>query len=171
VLVATAVPILGLSLAILGRTGAAAREVTGLDAVRRATGGVDLGTPAPDVRLAPASPSRPAPAPLAFRNPFAFAPPSLPARPAPSPVLLAPPPDLPPAIPTSVALSLIGVATTNGADGRVERTAIITGPADAFYMVRDGDSVMTRYRVDAVLADSVRLLDSATGAPVSLTIR
>jgi hypothetical protein len=70
-----------------------------------------------------------------------------------------------------VALSLIGVATTSHADGRVERTAIITGPADALYFVRDGDAVVTRYRVDAVLPDSVRLLDSVTGASVSLIIR
>jgi hypothetical protein len=74
-------------------------------------------------------------------------------------------------IPPGVGLSLIGIAATSHGDGRVERTAIIIGPADALYFVGDGDTVMSRYRVDAVLPDSVRLLDSVTGASVGLIIR
>ena len=61
-------------------------------------------------------------------------------------------------------LSLIGVATTTRPDGHDERTAIIAGAADALYLVREADAVMTRYRVEAVLPDSVRLVDGATGA-------
>ena len=38
-------------------------------------------------------------------------------------------------------------------------------------MVRQGDAVLTRYRVDAVLAQSVLLVDGATGASLRLDLR
>jgi hypothetical protein len=171
VLIAAAVPILVLSLASLGRTGAAARDITDLDSVRRVTSSLDPRVPVADLRPAPVHAARPAPKPLSFRNPFEFAPSSLPAPSPAPPVSLAPPPETPPVIPPGVGLSLIGIAATSHGDGRVERTAIIIGPADALYFVGDGDTVMSRYRVDAVLPDSVRLLDSVTGASVGLIIR
>jgi hypothetical protein len=171
VLIAAAVPILAMSLASLGRTGAAARDITDLGAVRRVTNCRDPRIPVPDPGRAPVRTPRPAPKPLAFRNPFEFAPSRLPATSALPQVSPAPPPETPPVVPPGVALSLIGVAATSHGDGRVERTAIITGPADALYFVGEGDAVRARYRVDAVLPDSVRLVDFVTGASVSLIIR
>jgi hypothetical protein len=171
VLIAATVPILALSFASFGRAGATARDPIDLSSARRTTGSLDPRVRVPDVRLASERPPRTTPEPLSFRNPFEFAPRRLPSTSPPSSAVLAPPAQVPPAIPPSVVLSLIGVAATTHGDGRVERTAIITGPADALYLVRDGDVVMTRYRVDDVLAGSVRLFDSATGASVSLVIR
>ena len=171
VLIAGAVPILWMILASLGRTGAAARDITDLETVRRPAGGLGPRVPVPDVRLEQLPLAQPARALVLSRNPFAFAPRSLPPGPASSPVSMAPPLEAPPDIPSSVTLSLIGVATTTRADGRAERTAIIAGPADALYVVREADAVMTRYRVDAVLPDSVLLVDGATGASLRLVLR
>ena len=113
--------------------------------------------PPPDVRLS--------------RNPFAFAPRSVPPEPEPAPVPIPPAPAPLPDTPPSLVLSLIGVATTTRADGRAERTAIIAGPANALYMVREADPVAARYRVDAVTPDSVVLADGATGAALRLVLR
>ena len=173
VLIAAAVPILGLLLATLGRTGADARDITGLDTARRPAGGLDRRTPLADVQLPPPRRVPSTEEPLLLRNPFEFAPRAVSPSPPPLPVplILVPPPERPPDLPPDLTLSLIGVATTSRADGRAERTAIIAGPAETLYMVRDGDVVTTRYRVDAVLAESVRLVDAATGASLSLVIR
>ena len=171
VLIAAAVPIVGMLLANLGRTGAAARDIPSPEPVRRPAGALAPRLPVPDVRLPELRPTPPAAEPLSSRNPFTFAPRSLPPGPEPSPVSIPPPPQAPPDIPPSVALSLIGVATATRADGRAERTAIIAGPADALYLVRETDAVMTRYRVDAILPESVRLVDGATGASLLLTMR
>jgi hypothetical protein len=169
VLIAAAVPILGLILANPGRTRVAGRDITGLEPVRRPPRSAAPRVHVPEVRLTPVDPTQPAGELLSFRNPFAFAPRNLP--PGPPPVTIAPPVPPPPDTPSSVALSLIGVATTSRADGRAERTAIIAGPADAFYFVREGDTVMTCYRVEAVLPDSVLLGDSATGVSLRLLLR
>jgi hypothetical protein len=168
VLIAAAIPILLMSLATLGRSGAAARDITAVETVRRPTGSVPPRVPVQDVRLPQVNPTQPTAELLISRNPFAFAPRSLPPSPPPSPVSIAPLPEAPPDIPPS--LSLIGVATTTRADGRAERTAVIAGPADALYFVREGDVVMTRYRVDAVLPDSVLLVDGATSTSLKLTM-
>jgi hypothetical protein len=168
VVIAATVPILWMILANLGSTRAAARDITGREAVRRPTSGFAARAPVPEVQLAQLQRTQQAAEPLSSRNPFAFAPRSLSPGPRPSPVTTAPPPEAPPDIPSSVAL--IGVATTSGVDGRAGRTAIIAGPADALYFVRDGDTVMTRYRVDAVLPDSVMLVDDATRMSVRLRI-
>ena len=169
VLIAAAVPILLLILATLGRTGAAARDIADVEGVRRPAPVRERRVPVSDVRVPPLSPAEPPRALLLSRNPFAFAPrPPLPAPVPPpvAPVVTPQPPDIPP----SVVLSLIGVATTTRADGRAERTAIIAGgPLDPLYMVREADAV-TQYRVDAILPDSVVLVD-ATGASLRLTLR
>ena len=170
-LIAAVVPTLWLILANLGRTGAAARDITGLESMRRPADGPAPLVPVPEVRLAQVRPMPPASEPLLFRNPFAYAPRRVSANLRPPPVSIAPPPEAPPDTPAPVALSLIGVATTSRADGHDERTAIIAGPADALYLVRQGDAVTTRYRVDAVLPDSVRLVDAATAATLSLILR
>lgn len=171
VLIAAAVPILWMILANLGRTGAAAPNITDLETTRRPTGGLAPSGPVPDVRLEQLRPREPVREPLLSRNPFALAPFSLPATPGPLPVSTPSTPEAPPDIPPSAAFSLIGVATTTRADGRAERTAIITGPVDALYMVREADAVTTRFRVDAVLPDSVLLVDGATGSSLRLSLR
>jgi hypothetical protein len=171
VLVAAAVPIVWMVIVSLGRTGAVARDMPDSETVRRPAGNPAPHAPMPDVRLALSRPPQPATEPLLRRDPFAFAPRILPPAPPSPPISIVPPPDLPPATPPSVALSLIGVATSSRTDGRAERTAIIAGDAGALYMVRDGDAVTTRYRVDAVLEDSARLIDVATGASMHLIIR
>lgn len=163
-LIAASVPILWMIVASSGGTGAVARDLTGFETVRRPADRVASSIPVPDVPLARL---RPTESPLLSRDPFAFAPRSL----SPSPhQSIAPPAEAPPDLPPAVVLSLIGMATTIRADGHTERTAIIAGPANALFMVRDGDAVIS-YRVDAVLADSVRLVDNATGAALSLLLR
>lgn len=154
----------------VGRTGADARDITGLEIVRRPASSHGPLVSVPDVGIAQLHPAQSTREPVLDRNPFTFAPRSLPPAPAPLPVSIAPPPTVLPDIPPSVVLSLVGVATTTRPDGRVERTAIITSP-DAFYMVREADAVTARYRVDAVLADSVVLVDGASGASLHLVLR
>ena len=158
-------------LANLGRTGAVARDIVDPAPARRAASGLGPRVPMPDVRLPQLRPAQPAPEPLSSRNPFTFAARTISPEPEPSPVSIPQAPQALPDLPPSVALSLIGVATTTRADGRAERTAIIAGPADALYFVRDGDAVMTSYRVDAVLPDSVVLVDGTTGVSRRLVLR
>ena len=168
VLIAVTVPIVLMILANLGRTWAAAGDVTGLEVVRRPARDSRPRVPAPDVQPVQLLPTEPPRELVLSRNPFTFEVRSVAAAPAPAPVPIAPPLQAsldPP------SLSLIGIATTTRADGRAERTAVITDPANAIYFAREGEAVMTRYRVDAVLPDSVRLVDEATGASLSLLMR
>lgn len=169
VLIAVTVPIVLMILANLGRTWAAAGDVIGLEAVRRPARDSRPRVPAPDVQPVQVLPTEPPRELVLSRNPFAFELRSVPPAPAPTPAPIAPPLeaslDLPP------SLSLIGIATATRADGRAERTAIITGPSNDIYFAREGEAVMTRYRVDAVLPDSVRLVDEGTGASLSLLMR
>jgi hypothetical protein len=165
VLIAAAVPIAWMIFANPGRAEPPARDSTTRVRV-------------PDVRPAPPDLTPPIGdllaigEPLAItRNPFAYAPRRESPIPGPSPASVAPPPEAPPEGPSSVALSLIGVATASLADGRIERTAIVAGPAGALYMVREADAVTPRYRVDAILPDSVVLVYAATGAPLQLIMR
>jgi hypothetical protein len=170
VLIAAAVPVLLLILATLGRTGAAARDIADLDTVRRPASALTPRAPVLDVRVPPLSALEPAREPVISRNPFTYAPSGLPPAPVPLPVAM-PPLQVMPDVPPSVVLSLIGVATTTRADGRAERTAIILGgPLDPLYMVREADVVTARYRVDAILPDSVVLVDTS-GASLRLTLR
>jgi hypothetical protein len=171
VLIAAIVPILLMVLANLGRTDAAARDVTTRGAVRRGAAGASPRAVVPEVRLEQLCLTQQIGEPLSFRNPFAFAASSVPPRPQPSPVAIASAPEAPLDIPSSIAFSLIGVATSIRADGRAERTAIIAGPGDMLYLVREADAVTTRYRVDVVLPDGVLLVDGATGASLRLSLR
>jgi hypothetical protein len=170
-LIAAAVPILLLVLANVGRTDADARVVNARQPVRRPAAAPGPSISLPDVRLAQLCPTEPTREPLLSRNPFAYAPRPLLATVAPSAVSIASQPEAHPDIPPSVPLSLIGIATTTRADGRVERTAVIAGPVDALYMVREADAVTARYRVDAVLPERVVLVDGATGVSLRLTMR
>ena len=158
VLLGAALPILWIVVANPGRAEPPARRI----APR---------VPVPDVRPAPPNLTQPVSESLSIiRNPFAYAPRQVPI-PLPVPIAIAAPAETAPDNPPSVALALIGVATASLATGGVERTAIIAGPAGALYMVRDGDLVTARHRVDAVLPDGVVLVDGATGASLHLVLR
>ncbi len=80
-------------------------------------------------------------------------------------------PDVPPAAPALPAppmLTLIGVAEDASPDGPV-RTAIVSGLGDVF-LVKPGESISGRFRVAAVSAASVDLVDTATSSQTTLTL-
>jgi len=66
-------------------------------------------------------------------------------------------------------LQLIGVAEDDTPDGAV-RTAIVSGLGDVF-LVKSGDTISGRYRVEQVSSDAVQLTDSTTSATTTLTLR
>lgn len=106
-----------------------------------------------------------APAARTGRNPFAFesaAPAARPRQAAAAPEPEAEP-DEPSAGPSAPALVLLGVAEQDR-EGTVRRTAMIAGPGDQLFMVAEGEALAGRYRVGAVSADAVELVDLATGA-------
>lgn len=117
-------------------------------------------------RLAPST------VPTRSRDLFRFA-----ARPATRPV--APTTDAPQAVDTATradtpvapkpSLQLIGVAEDETPDGAV-RTAIVSGLGDVF-LVKTGDIISGRFRVEQVSADAVQLTDSTTSATTTLTLR
>ena len=77
-----------------------------------------------------------------------------------APVVAAPAPALveaPPALPALPALKLAGIAEDEASEGPV-RTAIISGQGQLF-LVKEGESVMLRYRVTKISADVVELMD------------
>jgi hypothetical protein len=101
------------------------------------------------------------------RNLFAFtarsAPPAAPApRPALSEAVLEAPIAAPP-------FKLIGVAEDTGPEGPV-RTAIVATPGQMF-LVREGETVTTRYRVARIAADVVELIDAIDGSTLRLALR
>lgn len=91
------------------------------------------------------------------RNLFSFKVNSV--RVAQQPIAVAPLPAIVDAPPprTSTALKLAGIAEDDGPDGPV-RTAFISGEGQLF-MVKEGDSVTSRYRVAKISADVVELTD------------
>lgn len=105
----------------------------------------------------------------AGRNPFQFAPV---AQPAPArvpsgplaadgaPVLMVPP--APP-------LSLVGVAENQTPEGLV-RTALISGSGQ-FFMVKVDEPVTSRFRVTAIGADAVELLDLTDNSTLRLALK
>ena len=103
------------------------------------------------------------------RNPFAFGDPPRPHRTvaeaaAPAAVETAP------AVPAPPALTLMGIAEENTAQG-LRRTAIISGDADALFLVLEGQSVGDRYKVTKIGADAVELEDVITKAYRRLAMR
>jgi hypothetical protein len=103
------------------------------------------------------------------RNPFSFG-----AAPRASRV---PPAPVQPAVETAVplppplpALILMGVAEETTAAGP-RRTAVIGGDGDTIYMVREGDAVGDRYRVNKIGADAVELEDVVTKGYRRLALR
>ena len=110
-------------------------------------------------RLAAAPAVRPS-----VRNPFAFAEVE-PVRSKPAPQATAPPPAFLQQLISEPNLVLLGVAE----EGSV-RTAMI-GLGDELLMATEGQPVTSRYRVSKVGADSVELIDLATGATRRLLLR
>jgi hypothetical protein len=113
-----------------------------------------------------------APQPIApSRNPFAFAPRNeLPSR-APRTARAAESP-LDPALlqPAEPAIELVGVAERQTPAG-IERTAIISALSGELFLVKEGESIVARYRVRAVSGTAVELTDHVTGGIRRLALR
>ena len=110
-----------------------------------------------------------APVPQApTRNPFLFesraASPTRHALREPAPLPMPPPP------PPEPALYLLGVAEDNGPDGP-KRTAILGDQTDEVIIVSVGETVLDRYRVEAIGADAIELKDVTTNAVRRLALR
>jgi hypothetical protein len=84
---------------------------------------------------------------------------------APAPAPVAPPP----VVPALPSLKLAGIAEDEGPEGPV-RTAIITGQGQLF-LVKEGESVMLRYRVTKISADVVELIDLGDNSIRRLALR
>lgn len=111
---------------------------------------------------------RPTATPQQTRNLFRFsessrapvsAPSSLPQTAATAPDAPAPPPPL----------TLIGIAEDGDVD-RPVRTAILTALGQ-LYLAGEGASVATRYRVSAISADAVELVDVSDGSRLRLALK
>jgi hypothetical protein len=103
------------------------------------------------------------------RNPFLFE-----ARPQAAPRPIARPvptvEEVAPAAPPDPALFLIGVAEDQGPKG-ILRTAILSDDAEAVFMVTVGETLLGRYRVEAIGADVVELKDIGSQATRRLALR
>src|SRR5262249_12488666 len=112
---------------------------------------------------------RPSDAPVDSRDLFRYAPRAS----APAPVATAAPPAA--AVqeqalaPIVAPLKLEGLAEDHGDQGPV-RTAIISGFGDIF-LVKEGDSVTSRYRVAKISPDAVELTDLTNNTPLRLALR
>jgi hypothetical protein len=108
------------------------------------------------------------------RNPFRFGEREVP-RPAPSaspaPKTLEPTAIEPvtAALPPPPPVTLSGIAEDRSGDG-VERTAVLSSQAGVL-LVREGETVLGRYRVTRIEANAVELTDTLGGPAVRLTIR
>ena len=89
-----------------------------------------------------------------------------------APIVAAPAPALveaPAGVPALPALKLAGIAEDAGPEGPV-RTAIISGQGQLF-LVKEGESVMLRYRVTKISADVVELIDLGDNSIRRLALR
>jgi hypothetical protein len=75
-----------------------------------------------------------------------------------------------PSAPPEPVLALAGIAEQRAGTG-VMRTAVIVGPGDELFMLREGQSLLGRYSVTAIGPDVVELRDSVTGLPRRLALR
>jgi hypothetical protein len=102
------------------------------------------------------------------RNPFEFA--ARPSAARPAPVVSAPAsPPVATVFPEPV-LSLVGVAADGPADALV-RTAIITAEGGEMFMLKVGEFIGARYRVESIGTDAVELSDRANGTSRRLVLR
>ena len=113
-----------------------------------------------------------APAPqTSSRNPFAFAP-----REAPKTALTRQVRErvdevaAPIGAPDEPAIDLVGVAENQSPKG-LERTAIISAFSGELFLVKEGELIAARYRVKAVGADAVELIDLVSGSTRRLALR
>jgi hypothetical protein len=102
------------------------------------------------------------------RNPFSFASRAQPRREAAAIAAEPPPPAMGP--PLEPAIELMGVAASESPAG-VVRTAIISALDGELFLVKEGETIASRYRVGPVSADAVELNDLLTGAVRRLTLR
>jgi hypothetical protein len=70
---------------------------------------------------------------------------------------------------TPAPLRLVGMAEDPGDAGPV-RTAILSGFGDLF-IVKDGDSIAGRYRVTAIGAEGIDLVDLSSNAPLRIPVK
>jgi hypothetical protein len=83
---------------------------------------------------------------------------------------VAPPvPDVPALVPTPSPLTLVGIAEDAGESGPV-RTAIVSGFGELF-MVKEHDTVTSRFRVSSVSADTVELIDTSNDTTLRLSLQ
>ena len=101
------------------------------------------------------------------RNLFAFTARTAAQAPAPRPALTEAAIQEP--IVAAPPLKLIGVAEDVGPEGPV-RTAIVAAPGQMF-LVKEGETVTTRYRVTKISADVVELTDVVDGSSLRLALR
>ena len=111
-----------------------------------------------------------APAPRRpIRNPFAFAP-----RAAAPAARTAPAarsqPMVPPPVVAEPVLTLVGIAADRLPTG-IARTAIITAESGEIFVVKAGEFIGGRYRVESVGADTVELTDLANASIRRLALR
>jgi hypothetical protein len=103
------------------------------------------------------------------RNPFSFAPKPTRARTVAAAVQPPAPTASVPAYPEPL-LTLVGVAADQTPSG-IARTAIITAEAGQMFMVKPGEFIGARYRVESVGADVVELLDLTNQSTRRLALR
>jgi len=103
------------------------------------------------------------------RNLFSFqataAPPPAPIAAAPAPALV----EAPVALPALPPLKLAGIAEDEGPEGAV-RTAIISAPGQLF-LVKEGETIVQRYRVTKISSDVVELVDLGDNSIRRLALR
>ena len=75
-----------------------------------------------------------------------------------------------PLLPAEPAIELVGVAE-DLLEGKTVRTGIIATLSGETFLVKEGESIVGRYRVNSVSADAVVLSDLLTGAERRLTLR
>ena len=75
-----------------------------------------------------------------------------------------------PSSPPEPTLSLIGIAEDQAASG-MKRTAIIADESESVLMVTVGETLLGRYRVEAIGADAIELKDVGTNAMRRLGLR
>lgn len=112
-----------------------------------------------------------APAPQEpFRNPFTFAPRPSRERREPPPRVEADVPAPPAGQSLEPAIELIGIAQSESPKG-VVRTAIISALSGELFLVKEGETIVARYRVGTVATDTVELIDLHSGSVRRLALR
>jgi hypothetical protein len=112
---------------------------------------------------------RPSDAPVHSRDLFRYAARTSTPAPIVTAVPVAPGAQQQPLAPIVAPLKLEGLAEDRGDQGPI-RTAIISGFGD-IYLVKEGESVTSRYRVAKISPDAVELTDLTDNTPLRLALR